>query len=317
VKAVWFADGAVEVRDVPDPAPDSGDALVRVTRAGICGTDLALLEGYADFSGIPGHEFVGVVEQCPNEPDWEGRRVTAEINVGCGRCSWCERGVREHCEARAVVGLRGRPGAFASHVTVPVANLHPIPDGLEDDQAVFAEPMAAAFEILEQINIEPATRVAVVGDGKLGLVITMVLSFAGHRPTVFGRHSGKLELASHFGGLQPGDSGNDAFDVVIEATGRSSGIADALRRVRPRGTVVLKTTLPQSVDVDLTRVVVDEIRLVGSRCGPFPRALEALGSGRLEPKVLVEGVYPLSRAVDAFEHARSPGALKVLLDPSR
>jgi alcohol dehydrogenase len=314
VLALWLERDVLETREVNPPQVGPDEALVAVTRAGICGTDLELRRGYAGFSGIPGHEFVGVVEQCASDPRWEGRRIVAEINVGCGSCQWCEAGAREHCERRTVMGIRDRPGAFATHIAVPVPNLHAVPEGVDDDNAVFAEPIAAAFEILEQVEIQESTRVAIVGDGKLGLVIAMVLGQAGVRPTVFGRYTGKRELAESFGAIaRQADDPTGGFDVVIEATGRPEGLAASLDRVRPRGTVVIKTTHPRPTEVDLGRLVVDEIRLVGSRCGPFERALSLLGSGRIDPKVLVEAVYPLSRAPEAFEHAGSPGALKVLL----
>lgn len=314
MRAVQF-DADLVVREVPDPVAGPGHAVVRVAMAGICSTDLEITRGYAGFRGTLGHEFVGRVEHC-DDATWIDRRVVAEINVACGSCARCLAGAPRHCVARSVLGIRGRDGCFAERVVVPVANLHAIPEALPDAVAVFTEPVAAAYEILEQVALGPADPVAVLGDGKLGLLVTMVLCAAGCEVTVIGRHPHKLAIARDAGArvAEAAALPASSFATVIEATGASSGLGCALALVRPRGTVVLKSTFAGTTAVALSQIVVDELTIVGSRCGPFDRAIAGLADGSIDPRPLLDGIVPLSRAVEAFARAQTRGVLKVVLD---
>jgi threonine dehydrogenase-like Zn-dependent dehydrogenase len=293
-----------------------GEALVRVRVAGVCNTDLELVRGYYPYAGVPGHEFVGTVEQATGAPEWVGRRVAGEINAACGACPTCEAGRRTHCERRTVLGILARNGAFATHLTLPIRNLHAVPDTLSDDVAVFTEPTAAALELQAQVPVAAADRVVVIGAGKLGHLVAQTLAVTGCRLLVVGRSPRPLALLSARGiatatadGIEP-----RAADLVVECTGHPDGLELARRAVRPRGTIVLKSTYHGKARVDLARFVVDEITLVGSRCGPFAPALALLAAGRVDPRPLVDARYPLVGAVAAFEHAARPGALKVLVD---
>lgn len=314
MKAVSF-DGQVALRGMDDPTPSAGEALVRVRMAGICNTDLEIIQGYMGFRGVLGHEMVGEVEAHP-DPSWVGRRVTAEINLACGACAWCNRGLGRHCPNRTVLGILGKDGCFAERVTLPVANLHAVPDDVTDETAIFAEPLAAAFEILEQVRVEPNAEVAVLGDGKLGLLACMVLRDTGCALTLVGRHPRKMAIAEALGVTtrRPEELGGEGFDVVVEATGSAAGLDLALAHIRPRGTLVLKSTFHGAPEVNTAKIVIDEIHLVGSRCGPFPPSLRALGHGRIDPSPLLDAVYPLDEAVAALERARARGTLKVALD---
>ena len=312
-------DDALHLAEVEPPVPEPHEAVIRVHRAGICGTDLAILRGYADVRGVLGHEFVGEVVEAEMAPQWVGRRVVAEINVACGRCDRCRIGLTNHCSRREVVGLRGRGGAMAEEVIVPVENLHEVPDDLDDDAAVFVEPLAAAFRIAEQLELGPSMRVGVWGDGRLGLLVAMALATTGCELTVVGRHTHKLELVRHTGATlrTSEDVVRRDLDVAVDATGTPDGFADALGHVRPGGTVVVKSTLSKPLRIDPVRLVVDEVTVLGSRCGPFQPAIVALADGTIDPRPLVDMVYPLRHGLDAFEHAARSGALKVLLDPRR
>jgi alcohol dehydrogenase len=306
--------GSLALRDLPQPAPDDS-CLVRVRMAGICGTDLQLLDGYAGFRGTPGHEFVGVVEDVAASGDrhWIGQRVVGEINVGCGRCRWCEAGVKEHCLNRTVVGIRGHDGAFAEYLTLPASNLHRVPDDLDDEAAVFVEPVAAACRILEQIAIDDRTRVAVLGDGRLGLLTAQVLRTAAREVIVFGRHEHKRAIARSLGlAAEPatGPLPAVAFDVVVDATGRPEGFRGALELVRPRGTIVMKSTFHGEAPIAAWPIVVNEVTIVGSRCGPFPRAIAVLASGAVRTGPLVSRVARLEEYASAFADARR--SMKVL-----
>ncbi|MBE9508342.1 MAG: alcohol dehydrogenase catalytic domain-containing protein [Chloroflexi bacterium] len=304
------------VEDYPAPEPPPGEALVRVSMAGICNTDLELVKGYMQFQGIPGHEFVGVVERAPGAKEWEGRRVVGEINAACTTCPTCQAGRPTHCPHRTTLGIGGRDGAFAEYLTLPIRNLHSVPDALPDEAAVFVEPLAAACEILQQVHIRPTDRVVVLGDGKLGLLCAQVLALTGCELTAVGRHQEKLDILARRGiatALESNSVEAEA-DLVVEATGRPEGYAAARRLVRPRGTIVLKSTYHGSFDADLTMVVVDEVTLIGSRCGPFGPALRLLAQGLVDVTSLTQARYPLSEGLTAFEHAARPGTLKVLLD---
>lgn len=306
-----------ELCEVPQPPPLPGEALVAVRKAGICATDLEVMRGYAPFRGVMGHEMVGVVHEAPGHAaSWEGRRVTAEINIRCGTCASCLAGRGNHCEGRGVLGIRERDGVFAQYVRVPIENLHAVPDEVPDDMAVFTEPLAAAFRILQQVDARPPTRVTVLGDGKLGLLVAMALSSTGCEPTLVGRHDRKLAIAAACGAKTTKDAPPaHSQDVVVEATGKPSGLQQALQCVRPRGTVILKSTFAEPTTLDVSRVVVDELRLLGSRCGPFETALQALRTGAVNPTPLIEARYPLRNGLHALEHAARRGTLKILLEP--
>jgi threonine dehydrogenase-like Zn-dependent dehydrogenase len=318
VRALWLEHGTVRyATDVPAPEPRAGEARLKVRLAGLCATDLELLKGYAGFQGVPGHEFVADVLDAPGAAEWVGRRVVAEITVACGACAECLKGHRSHCAARRVLGIRGRHGALAEYVTLPVANLHAVPDALDDRAAVFTEPLAAALEVQEQVPVGAGDRVVVVGDGKLGQLVARALARTGCTLTVAGRHPDKLDLLARRGIAVTAarDLPARAADVVVECTGRPAGLDQARRVVRPRGTIVLKSTYHGPGAVDLSSLVVDEITLVGSRCGPFPKALEQLASG-LDVSDLVSAAYPLADGVAAFAAAARPGMLKVLVSIS-
>jgi threonine dehydrogenase-like Zn-dependent dehydrogenase len=309
-------DPDLALRDVPVPEPRAGEALVRVALAGICNTDIELCRGYMDFRGTLGHELVGEVVAC-DDPAWIGRRVGAEINLGCGACVECARGLARHCPGRTVLGIAGKDGCFADWVTLPIENLVSIPDGLPDEVAVFLEPLAAAFEILAQIAVEPSDRVLVIGDGKLGLLVCAALRTADCELHVWGKHADKLAHARAMGVhtvLSP-DAPVGRFDVVVEASGAPDGLRAAIAHTRPRGTLVLKSTFHGATQVDMAPIVIHEMSIVGSRCGLPGPALAALAKGAIDPRPLVSARYALADAHTALERAAAPGTLKVLLSP--
>lgn len=302
--------GGIELRQgVAEPEAGPGEVVLKVRAVGICDTDLHLAAGYMGYRGILGHEFVGETE--------DGRRWTAEINCSCHACPTCAAGRPNHCPNRTVVGILGRDGAMADRVRVPERNLHPLPDSVPDRAAVFVEPLAAAFRVAEEVPLG-GEGVAVLGDGKLGLLCARVAAAEGGRVTLVGKHPEKLAKA---GGpirtvlLDESGGGGRDFDVVIDATGAPSGLATALGLVRPGGTVVLKTTMARPYEIDLAPIVIDEVRLIGSRCGPFPRAIEALAGGGIGVEDLIEEELPLDRAREGFDRAARRGALKVILRP--
>lgn len=302
------------------PSPSRADeAVVRVTLAGVCNTDLEIARGYAGFRGTLGHEFVGVVESAPGAPELTGRRVVGEINAGCGACELCLAGDARHCPARTVLGIVGRDGAFAELLQLPAVNLLPVPDEVPDERAVFTEPLAAACGITERVNVAPDSRVAVIGDGKLGLLCAQALKIlTGASVTLVGRHPSKLDIARRRGvetvkSDELPSSYTRAFDVTVEASGSPTGFETALRLLRPRGTLVLKSTFHGTTELDAAPVVVDEISIVGSRCGRFAPALELLARDAVETDALVHEEFPLSEGVRAMERAAAPGVLKVLL----
>jgi len=255
-----------------------------------------------------------VVEQGP--PEWIGRRVVADINFACQQCDWCGRGEQHHCPNRTVMGIVAAAGVFADRVAVPVANLLAVPDSVSDDEAVFTEPLAAAFEILEQVPVGESDTVLVLGDGKLGLLCAQVLATTGADVRIWGRHQDKLDrVASRVRGVIQPDWTGRPFDVVVEATGTRDGLNSAIAAVRPRGTVVLKSTVADAHELSLAPLVIDEIRLIGSRCGPFPRALAALQRGEVDVTCLIDAHYPFDQAEAAFEHAQRRGTMKILLSP--
>lgn len=312
----------VHERPVPQPAPD--EALIRVRLAGVCATDIELMHGYkGGFVGVLGHEFVGEVVAATADPAWVGRRVVGEINVGCGECSLCRRGLGKHCRQRTSLGIIGRDGVFAEYTTLPIANLHEVPPTLADEQAVFTEPLAAAFEMLEQVSVTSGQRVYVLGDGRLGLLCSLVLAQTGCDLTVIGRHAAKLALLAERG-LRTviatpetlAALGRTPADIVVEATGAQDGFNGALRLVRPLGTLLLKSTYADTLDsFDLSQLVVDEITIVGSRCGPFPAALAALAGDDFDLRALISAEYALDDGLAAIALAGQKGILKVLIRP--
>lgn len=305
---VLDADGTLSLRDRPKPAP-AGECVVRVTAAGICGTDLELLRGYAGFSGVPGHEFVGVVEEGgAADSAWLGRRVTGEITVGCGECGGCRAAGRGHCDVRTVTGIRGRDGAFAEYLALPSTNLHAVPDSLDDVTAVFVEPTAAACRVVEQVAVDSGTRAAVVGAGRLGLLVAQVLRLHGAQVTIVVRGASARSTATTLGfdtaAVESVGPIGRLFDLAVDATGQAAGFAVAAALVRPRGTLVVKSTIHGETPIAFSPLVVDEISVIGSRCGPFTRAIELLDTGRVDVKPLVAALYPLERFAEAFERAK-------------
>ena len=318
MRALYF-DGKLELREVERPRPGPDEALIQVILAGVCGTDREILNGYSQFHGIPGHEFVGRVVECSNKK-WLGKRVVGEINVACGECEFCLWGLGRHCPLRTVMGIVNRDGAFAEYVVLPVINLHEVPAEISDEAAVFVEPLAAAAEILEQMPFSHARRTAVLGDGRLGLLVAQVLRHAGAQVTVIGKHASKLALARTWK-LKVAESGKEnlpaaSFSVVVEATGSAAGLAEALRLVEPRGTVVLKSTFRERATFDTAKVVVDEITLLGSRCGNFSVALGLLRDKVVKVGGMISKKFPLEQGLEAFEYLKDPSCLKVLLEPN-
>jgi threonine dehydrogenase-like Zn-dependent dehydrogenase len=297
------------------PTIDSRSALVKVGLAGICSTDLQILKGYMGFTGVPGHEFVGSVREGPGE--WIGKRVVGEINFGCGNCDYCRRDLSRHCPNRRVMGIVNADGAFAEYVSLPVANLHAVPENISDEQAVFTEPLAAAFEILTQMQFSPGDEVLVLGDGKLGNLCAQVLCLTGAKITAVGKHADKLALLKKAGvrTIQLSDWQPRLFVVVVEATGSAAGLELALGAVRPRGTLILKSTIARNHEVSLATIVINEINVIGSRCGPFADALDALAANQVSVTPLIEKVYGLTDGVDGLRHAAQAGARKILLRP--
>ncbi len=307
----WDGEHLSVAYDLPDITPGPGDALVRVHLAGICRTDIEITRGYGGFRGTPGHEWVGHV-LAADDASLIGNRVVGEINFACGRCQACATDLRRHCPNRRVMGIVDADGAFADVMLVPSANLLPIPALLSDQTAVFTEPVAAAYEVLEQLSDVTGQRAVVLGDGKLGLLVGQVLQAAGADVFLAGHHPEKLQRARMLG-LATGDPAPGA-DLVVDATGTAGGLGAALRLVRPRGTVVLKTTIAAPHHLDLSPAVINEVTIVGSRCGRFAPALAALADGTISVAPLVDAVYPLADAPAALERAATPGVFKVLLD---
>ena len=312
--AVVLGDLGLAVTDCSMPTVGPGEVLVRVIRAGLCETDLQLVRGYMGFRGILGHEFVGIVESGP----LQGQRVVGEINCACGKCETCRLGMPTHCPHRSVIGILNHDGAFAEFVAVPERNLHILPDSVPTNHAVFVEPLAAAFEILEQVPVHQKRHVIVLGDGRLGNLCAQVLAQTGCQLTVVGKHPQKLKLLSDRGiatSLSSEMKSTRQADIVVDCTGSPSGFESALKLLKPRGTLVLKTTVAGTQQISLAPLVIDEITVVGSRCGPFPPAIQALAEGRIDVDSLIEATYPLKEALTAFERARTTPTLKLLFDP--
>ncbi|UCD30104.1 MAG: alcohol dehydrogenase catalytic domain-containing protein [Planctomycetota bacterium] len=298
----------------PEPKPEGDEVLIEVRMGGICATDLEIAKGYMDFTGVLGHEFVGMVVKGPRK--WKQKRVVAQINCICGQCAMCQQGLSNHCRRRTVIGISGRDGVFADLIVVPERNLHEVPDGVSDEQAVFVEPLAAAFQVIKQCPIEKHMRVAVVGSGRLGLLVAQILRNTGCHLQVVGRNELTLNFcekkriqARRISELVPrGDN-----DVVVECSGAAEGFEMAMQLIRPRGTLILKSTYAEPASLNLSSIVVNEINLLGSRCGPFNEAIDALAYEQVDVESMISRQLPLSRGVEAFEMAADPRYIKILL----
>jgi len=300
----------------PEPSADEGDTLIRVRTAGVCSTDLEICRGYMGFTGILGHEFVGEVLESSN-PALPGQRVCGEINITCGRCDMCLTHLPTHCRNRSVLGILRHNGAFAEKVRLPASNLHVVPDSITDDQAVFVEPLAAAFQVLEQIRVDNRTRITVLGDGRLGLLTAQVLHRAGANVALVGKHAEKLALGRAWCAqtvLLTHVNPQRDQDVVVDCTGSAAGFELAMDMVRPRGSIVLKSTVAAGKPLNLAPLVIDEITVIGSRCGPFDRAIHALQTGHIDVVPMIHGRMPLQQGIEALHLAGQPGVLKVLID---
>ena len=316
MRALRFLRGQLALHDIPMP-DDGSEALVRVVKSGICNTDLEIVRGYAGFEGTIGHEFVGVVECANDRPEIVGKRVVGEINTGCGTCPLCMSGDSRHCPERTVLGIVGRDGAHAEFLQLPSRNLIEVPDNVTDEEAVFAEPLAAAYGIAEQVHIFPETKIAVIGDGKLGLLCAMSLALRSNNVSLVGKHGSKIAIAErcNINGILATDVTKlgRCFDIVVEASGSETGFAAAIDLVRPRGKIVLKSTFHGRATWEAARVVVDEITIVGSRCGRMSPALELMKTGSVKVTALIDDELPLSQGLAAMDRAAEKGVLKILL----
>ena len=317
MRGLWLENNQLELlNDIPEPEIKEGEARVRVLSAGICNTDLELIRGYYPYKGILGHEFVGIVEEGPK--NLINKRVVGEINAACGHCRFCLRNEPTHCENRSVLGIVNRNGAFADYLSLPTENLYPVPDNIPTEVATFTEPIAAALEIQTQIKIHPKDKVLVVGDGKLGQLVAQTLSTTDCDLLAVGRHDKKLaNLRAR--GIKTGKSEDiqeRTFDIAVECTGNAQGFAMAQKALRPRGTLVLKSTYAGNLSLDAAAIVVDEITLIGSRCGRFAPALELLAQEKIDVQPLIDARYSLSQGIAAFERAQIKGTQKVLLNIS-
>jgi len=315
--AVHLESGKVRIRKQPLPRAPQGFARIRLLAAGICSTDLELQRGYYDFSGTPGHEFVGEVTEAADKA-WIGKRVVGEINLACNNCDWCRRGLGRHCPTRTVLGIVKHPGAFREFLTLPIRNLHRVPTSIPSEHAVFIEPLTAACEILDQVKIPKGARVAVLGDGKLGLLVAQVLQAHGAKVHLFGKHKEKMLLVEPAGvtiEILPKKLPVAAWPFVVDATGSTAGLRAAVSMCVPRGTVIMKSTVHGLVSIDTAPAIVNEITLVGSRCGRFEAAIPLLSSGKVNVGGMISEEFPLHRAPEAFATAAKKGVLKVLLRP--
>lgn len=315
MKALWLENNQISLREISQPNK-SNEALIKVRRAGICSTDLEMVKGYYPYTGVLGHEFVGEVVSAP-EPAWIGQRVVGEINAACGKCEACLNRHPTHCEVRTVLGITNRDGVFAEYTTLPLENLHRVPDSVSDEMAVFTEPLAAALEIQQQIQIKPTDRVLLVGAGRLGQLVAQTLALTGCGLRVLVRHGYQKDLLAARGiqTIAEGDIQPHKWDIVIEATGSPAGFIIARRAIRPRGTLVMKSTYAGEMSLNLSSIVVDEITVVGSRCGPFAPALRLLERREVDPTVLISAQYKLVDTLKAFDHAAQSGVLKVQIEP--
>jgi threonine dehydrogenase-like Zn-dependent dehydrogenase len=313
MRALVF-DRKLEFRgDYPDPVATPGESIVRVAAAGVCGTDLEIARGYMQYRGVPGHEFSGRVIES-NSAALRGKRVVGEINAGCGRCALCSAGLARHCPTRTVLGILGRQGAFAERLSLPDINLIPIPDSIPDDVAVFVEPLAAACEIFEQVHLGRNHAIVVIGDGRLGAIVALALKAEKYVPLVAGHHREKLERLAGLGLATAEESSlREKFDVAIDCSGSAGGFRRAVELVRPRGKIILKSTAAAAAEINLAPIVVNEISVIGSRCGRFQPALDALAAGKIDPRPLIDGVFALDDGIAGFEAAKDPLNFKILL----
>ena len=315
MRALVFNKHLIYTDDYQAPVPAKGEALIRITHAGICNTDLEITKGYMGFRGVPGHEFVGIVEKSKRK-SLIGKRVVGEINITCGSCPECLSNMGNHCRKRSVLGILNKDGVFAEYATLSVNNLHILPDEVSDEEAVFVEPLAAAFEILDQVSINASHKVCVLGDGKMGILVGQVLSTTGCDLLVSGHHREKLSILDEMDikttGRVPLNNAN--FDIVVDCTGSKTGIETAIDIVKPRGTVVVKTTRAKKGHIDLNRIVVNEITLVGSRCGPFPAAIKAIKARSVDLSPLISRTFPLEDGLRAFQYASGKDSLKVVIN---
>lgn len=318
MRGLWLEKQKLSYReDLPRPAVTPGLARIFTLQAGICATDLEMVRGYYPFTGVPGHEFVGEVVEAPLNEAWVGKRVVGEINLTCGHCRSCLAGREHHCENRTTLGIFKKDGVFAGYFTLPVENLHEVPTGVTDDQAVFTEPLAAALEIQEQVQVQPGMRVLVVGAGRLGMLIAQTLKLTGCDLQAVVRREAPARMLAGFGidSVFVEEVKENSADLVVEVTGSPGGFELSRKAVRPLGTLALKSTFADDVTMDLSRLVVDEVTLVGSRCGPFDPALRLLEAGLVDPSPMIEARYPLKEGLAAFEKAAEHGVLKVLMVP--
>jgi threonine dehydrogenase-like Zn-dependent dehydrogenase len=315
MNALWLENNQISLRNVPQPRKPN-EALIKIRKAGVCSTDLELVKGYYPYAGILGHEFVGDVIEA-DDPSWIGQRVVGEINAVCNQCEQCLNGRPTHCESRTVLGIVNRDGTFAEYTTLPLDNLHIVPASVPDEMAVFTEPLAAALEIQQQIQIKPTDRVLLIGAGRLGQLIAQTLALTGCDLRVVARHKLQQDLLKARGIriVSEEEIQRWRWDIVVEATGSPSGFSLARQAIRPRGTLVLKSTYKGEMNVNLSSIVVDEINIVGSRCGPFGPALRLMESKQVDPTVLIDSEFTLGDALKAFEHAAGTGVLKVLVQP--
>lgn len=318
MKAVYFDQKINIIDNYSEPVPDQNEVLIKTKIAGICNTDLEIVKGYMNFKGILGHEFVGTIEKAPqNYQNLIGKRVVGEINCSCLKCEYCLKGIPTHCMNRKVLGIFNKDGAFGQYLTLPVKNIHIIDDSIKDEEAVLVEPLAAAFEILEQIHIKPTDKIIVLGDGKLGLLVCLVLKLINDNIILAGKNRDKLKIASdkNIKTITVDELKIEkSYDIVIEATGSLHGFETALNLVKPQGTIVLKTTVASKYQINLSSVVIDEIKIIGSRCGRFKPAIDALSNKKIDVNPLITKIYKFEKVLEALKKAQQKGSLKVLID---
>ena len=317
MKAVIFDETLKYVEDYKKPTPKQGEALIKVTYGGVCNTDKEITKGYMGYKGILGHEFTGVVEEINDEDKTLlGKRVVGEINLGCKNCEWCAKNLERHCPNRSTLGILAKDGCFAEYVTLPLSNLIEIPENVPDEQAVFVEPLAAGLEILEQMHIQPCQKVMVLGDGKLGLLTALALNACGLDVLIVGKHQNKLDIAKNQGvktQLLSEFEQAPKFDVVVEATGSITGFETSVNCVKPRGTLVLKSTIAASKELNLAPIVINEITILGSRCGRFEPAMRLIASGKIDFSQMISKIYPIEQAIKAFDANNEKDTIKILL----
>ncbi len=317
MKALVLSNLKMSLQNVEVPKPDKGECLIKVKLAGICNTDLEIIKGYMNFSGIAGHEFVGVVEESPDE-SFLGKRVVGEINIGCGKCGFCLSGNKEHCTDRSVLGIFNKNGVFAQYITLPLENLFIVPDSVSDEESVFVEPLAAVIRIFDQVKIRPNTRIGILGDGKLALLIAMVLQSSGfYKFSIFGHHKSKLDLIKDQNTekfLTVHENQFQSYDYIVEATGSQTGFEQALNLLKPQGTLILKSTIAGLSNFNLAPIVINEINLIGSRCGRFMPALNMLSAKKIDLSDMITAKYNINNWEIAFERAEEKDSLKILLE---